>query len=177
MADVEVTDEGLLSGSDGVSLDVDIDPEAGITVHAGESELGIGLPFADKADDGVSDSPGSLTFDNNNGTSSVSLVRDDGAVQVMTVIDSPVAPIAFDYPIDLPAGAKLIATDDGAAVVDNRGEPLGTFALPWARDAAGADVPTWYEVRGSTLAQVVEHSASYAYPVVADPTYTTHTIY
>lgn len=49
-------------------------------------------------------------------------------------------------------------------------------AAPWAFDANGTPVPTHYEVQGSTLVQVVDHTgAGIAYPVVADPTFITGT--
>src|SRR4051812_19016256 len=41
---------------------------------------------------------------------------------------------------------------------------------PWARDAAGRRIPTYYKLDGTTLIQVVEHrAAGTSYPVVADP--------
>lgn len=41
---------------------------------------------------------------------------------------------------------------------------------PWAVDADGVDVATWYEVRGTTLVQVVDHRGkNVTYPIVADP--------
>ncbi|MFE7196542.1 hypothetical protein [Microbacterium oxydans] len=60
---------------------------------------------------------------------------------------------------------------------DETGEVLGSFAAPWAKDSAGKDVPTRYELNGQTLTQVVDHDSSSTYPVVADPTYTTHVSY
>ena len=41
---------------------------------------------------------------------------------------------------------------------------------PWARDANGAEVPTHYEITGTTLTQIIDHRMEpYAYPIVADP--------
>ncbi|WP_282847829.1 DUF4258 domain-containing protein [Microbacterium oxydans] len=44
----------------------------------------------------------------------------------------------------------------------------GCTDVPWAKDASGASVPTFYGITGSTLTQVVQHQGA-AYPVVADP--------
>lgn len=104
-------------------------------------------------------------------------MHSDGTVQIATVIDTPSAPTRYEYEIDLPTGATLIALDGGARIVDDSGEILGVFDAPWARDANGAQVPTRYEVTGATLTQVVDHGIAFAYPVVADPTYTTYTFY
>lgn len=65
VANVLASQDGLNTQVNYVDLAVDVDPTIGITISAGGSEIGIGLPFADNADEGVSDSPGSLTFDNN----------------------------------------------------------------------------------------------------------------
>jgi len=43
-------------------------------------------------------------------------------------------------------------------------------APPWAKDAAGENVKTHYQLNGSVLTQTVEHQApGVAYPVLADP--------
>lgn len=49
---------------------------------------------------------------------------------------------------------------------------MATIGSPWAVDANGQSVPTWYEVDGDTVTQVVDHVGMQAvYPVVADPEY------
>lgn len=59
------------------------------------------------------------------------------------------------------AGGSLLFTVNGRFVAG--------LAPAWAVDAAGQPVPTWFEVEGNSIIQVVEHDASYSYPVVADP--------
>ncbi|MGO2643131.1 hypothetical protein [Brevibacterium aurantiacum] len=161
-------------------LEVEVSAVAadGVSISTGDGVATIGLPFADEADVGSSTDPGTVTYDNGNSTSSVVLVHDTGSVQVATVIDSAAAPSRYDYPIDLPEGSGLVLRDGGAVVIDDAtGEVLGSFAAPWAKDATGKDVPTRYELDGQTLTQIVDHDSSFAYPVVADPTYTTHVSY
>lgn len=177
--DMPVTREGLAGTLGGISLSVPADPARGVSVAVGTGEIAIGLPFASAASDGVSEAPGTMTFDNNNGTDTVAVVQDTGRLQVATVLNDSSAPTSYEYPIDLPAGASLLPSGKGIDVVENAtGEVLGAFAEPWARDADGRMVPTRYEIKGSSVVQVVEHqSADYAYPVVADPTYTTSVIY
>lgn len=150
----------------------------GVSISTGDGMTTIGLPFADKASPGSSTDHGTLTYENGNSTSSVVLVHEAGSLQIATVIDSSSAPTRYDYPINLPEASSLVPMDDGAAVVDDAtGEVLGTFAAPWAKDATGKDVPTHYELNGQTLTQVVDHDSSFSFPVVADPTYTTHVSY
>jgi hypothetical protein len=80
--------------------------------------------------------------------------------------------------ISLPTGARLVPDGSGAKVVDARGETIGRFLSPWAKDSAGHSVPTHYKVSGDHLTQFVDHrSRGVSYPVVADPTYVNFTSY
>nr|BFD87200.1 hypothetical protein StreXyl84_66010 [Streptomyces sp. Xyl84] len=54
-------------------------------------------------------------------------------------------------------------------VPDQPREQIGFFEAPWAKDAAGNDVPTRYEVKDGNLVQTVDFSATTAFPVVIDP--------
>lgn len=47
---------------------------------------------------------------------------------------------------------------------------MAQIKKPWAKDAHGNPVATRYEVKGSTLTQVVKTTRNTAFPVVADPT-------
>lgn len=178
VANSTASTDGIEATVSGAAVSIPIDAADGLTTDAGNGPVGIGLPFAETAAPGVSSAAGTMTYDNKNGTSSVALVHDSGTIQVATVIDSAHAPTRYEYPLDLPDGAELVMNDAGARVVDRAtGDSLGEFAAPWARDAHGSAVPTHYVVSGSTLVQVVEHDGSYAYPVVADPSYTPYDIY
>jgi hypothetical protein len=58
--------------------------------------------------------------------------------------------------------------DGGVTAASATGLPVFTVAAPWAKDANGADVPTYYRLEGTTIVQVVSHQAA-TYPVTADP--------
>lgn len=59
---------------------------------------------------------------------------------------------------------------NGAVLItDSTGSFMGVIAPPWAKDATGKSLPTNYEIAGSTVTQVVEHTSATEYPVVADP--------
>lgn len=61
----------------------------------------------------------------------------------------------------------------GQLVLWQKGEVSGVFDAPWAVDADGAPVRTWFELDGQRLAQRLDLSdPAIAYPVMADPTYT-----
>lgn len=76
------------------------------------------------------------------------------------------------YPFDLvvPENAELIPLEDGGVVLRGAdGSMLGTFASAWAKDAAGAAVPTEFLIEDKRLIQRVHFTANSAFPIVADP--------
>jgi len=149
-------------------VDVPVDPADGVGLGV---SLRIGLPFAEQASDAADTRiPGVVAFDNNNGSTTVPLIKADGTLQLNTVIENSQAPNRYDYPIDVPDGASLLQTADGTvAIVTADGSPLRVFGDAWAKDANGITVPTHYEVHGNTLSQVIEFNEHTAFPVVADP--------
>lgn len=80
-------------------------------------------------------------------------------------------PNRYAYPVSVPGGGSLKLDDQGSvSVLDAKGIWVAGFAVPWAKDANGAAVPTHFEVDTNRLVQVVDlTSAPVAYPVVADP--------
>ncbi|WNM25176.1 hypothetical protein [Demequina capsici] len=155
----------------GTAVDIPVDPSGGVVIGDGDAEVAIALPFADQADDAVV-ADGVVSYDNNNGSQTLPVVKEDGALQILTTIEGPDSPTAYDYAMDLPEGASLL--DDGAGgvlVVDGDEALLGWIDAAWAIDANGEPVATHYEIDGATLIQVVETDEYTAYPVVADPKY------
>ncbi|WP_315636684.1 MULTISPECIES: hypothetical protein [Microbacterium] len=116
---------------------------------------------------------GLVAYDNQDGTTTVPVVKADGSLQLTTIIDQAAAPTTYSYDLGLPEGYKLLRADEGEGigiVSADETDLLGVFAAPWAVDANGRDVPTRYEIEGTALVQVVDHDAdAYAYPIVADP--------
>lgn len=179
VADVVDLGDEVVADFAGLEVIVPRNASDGVQLQAGDVSVVIGLPFAQTASDAEDSSiPGVLTYANENGSSTVPIVRDDGSIQITTVIDNADAPKRYDYPLTLPAGAILIVDSTGA--VSSPGVdpsiPLLYVAPPWAKDADGVQVPTHYEVSGTTLTQVVEFTADTPFPVVADPaTYVDYT--
>lgn len=143
----------------------------------GGGDLTIALPPESSAADGVVTDDGSLVYPaDESGTSSVvePLV---GGVRIATVLEDADAPTSYTYQFDgarpelqgdgsvlLYADEVTVGEDPAAAV------PAGTVESPWATDANGQPVATHYEVVGDSVIQVIEPTATTAYPVVADPT-------
>lgn len=94
----------------------------------------------------------------------------DGGFQAMVVIKDSSAPDTYAYPLDLPDGASAELQDDGSIdIVSTEGELIGRFNAPWAKDALGRPVPTFYTLEDGAIVQHVDLSQVSAFPVVADP--------
>lgn len=150
---------------------IPVDPAAGVKLAFGGRTLKIGLPFGGTADNAVAEQPGVVSYDNENGSTSVPVVLDGGGIRINTVIATSDAPQRYAYPLDLPPGARIARDGDGLLLFDANGDSLGSINAPWAIDANGRPVATHYEVNGTTVSQVVDHGVRTAYPVVADPEY------
>jgi hypothetical protein len=107
--------------------------------------------------------------------------RDTGA-RVMVIIRSPDEPQTYRFPVHIPRGDRLVpmargrrgANDTpeernatGYVILDSQDEGVGSIAAPWAQDAAGHPVPTWYTREPGAIVQHVAHIGAH-YPVVAD---------
>lgn len=93
-------------------------------------------------------------------------------MQITTTISSSDAPTRYSYESAVAGADSIEQLDDGALVFrDAEGGYLAAVAPAWAKDSRGASVPTWYEVDGVTITQVVHHASQPidAYPIVADP--------
>ncbi|KJQ55751.1 hypothetical protein [Microbacterium sp. SA39] len=141
--------------TDPLVLENDLDPA-----------LSIVLPIESGVLD-VAPSSGLPVYSAGSSAELVPAVKDDGSVQITTVLEAADAPTRFDYVFS--AGSSLQLGEDGFVVItDAAGQYSGAVTPPWALDANGTTVPTHFEVNGNTLTQVVDH-AGFAYPVIADP--------
>ena len=81
---------------------------------------------------------------------------------------------ATSFSIDLPANTALEPYGTGFRVVGYANATtvmFGEIGAPWAVDAKGKKLPTWYELSGKTLTQQISTDGA-TYPIVADPTIT-----
>ncbi|KZX22527.1 hypothetical protein [Rathayibacter tanaceti] len=154
-----------------VVIPTDLSDPVNLWIPGSDAGMTISLPFSDKASSAEVLSPGIVSFNNNN-TSTAAVTKDDGSLVIATVIDSSDAPDRYTYTVNGAPGSSLQAQTDGTVfLMDEANENiLGGFLPAWARDAAGNDVPTRYEITGSELTQIVDLSSpDIVFPVVADP--------
>jgi hypothetical protein len=112
---------------------------------------------------------GAITFPGDASANTI-IVAETG-VQMLTTIANADAPRAYSYQLDLKPGFRLLPVEGGAQVIDAEGSLVLSTGAAWAKDARGTDIPTSYEIEGSTLTQIVDHTAiaDAQYPIVADP--------
>ncbi len=113
---------------------------------------------------------GTTVYDTGQNYSAVPLPHEDGSIQLINVIADSAAPEKYEYDFSSTTPVNIKLQDGVAIILDANGDFVGGVTAPWAFDARGVAVPTRFEADGSTLVQVVEHSADeYTYPITADP--------
>jgi hypothetical protein len=163
----------VITRSDGDSaaatsaVDVPKDAAAGV----GFGALSIDLPNANAAGVAGQVAPGVVGYDAGNGSANAVQTTEDGGVRMLTIIDHPNAPTSYEYHVSVPGDNHIeLLSTGGAVVLSGGGETVATVATPWAKDAEGAVVETYFTTDGHTLTQHVSHNVpGVAYPVVADP--------
>ncbi len=96
--------------------------------------------------------------------------QDDLTFTVVAILADEFSEHKLSFELSMPNKATLSLLADGSvAVLTDQGVPVGLFKQPWARDANGDEVKTYFELDGSTLIQHVDSVDPSAYPVYADP--------
>lgn len=154
------------------SAEIPFDPTVPITVvgHKGIS-LSVRLPFAEKTGMANILPDSTVVLDHKNGAKTVPVLKSDGSVQIITLIESAQAPTRYEYHVAAVNQDSVLVAQEGLVIVRaaRDGKFLGGIVPPWARDAVGREIPTHYEIVGNTLTQVVDHTdiQGIKYPIVA----------
>ncbi|QHC58529.1 hypothetical protein [Rathayibacter sp. VKM Ac-2760] len=144
-----------------------LDALDGLTVTTPRGSLSL-APVTEAV--GTEVQPGVLLYEGEHADYVLTSSDDAAAAAGYAVIKGAEAPEEYRFEVTASgAAAHLALTDAGAVTVsDSLGDVVNTIAAPWAIDAEGAPVDTWYEIDGSTVLQHLRHQGA-AYPVVADP--------
>lgn len=141
---------------------------AQVTSQSGDTLV---LPEEASGNVGVSDGTGVVA--GKNMTDFAVNLSDEGSTRVTSVLSSKAAPERLDYTF-ADASSLTIHENGSVTIIGKDNQISGGVDVPWAVDAQGKSVPTYYEVNGNVLTQVIEHNADdYAYPVTADPSWST----
>lgn len=138
------------------------------SVDAGSLELSI---------EGVDDEPELRGYRQiwTDGTVEAAAQSTPTGVQVLSVFSSG-EQTSIDYEFN---GSDLELNDDGSVTVwpedqAHLAEPVGFIRIPWALDASGSPVATYFSVDGERLTQTIVPTDSTEWPVVADPKIESH---
>ncbi|WP_238220118.1 DNA/RNA non-specific endonuclease [Tsukamurella pulmonis] len=100
----------------------------------------------------------------------ITVPKEDGDYQKLILMKNQDAPKQYRFPLNTPEGGRSVKNDDGSiSVFDRNGEQVGQFNAPWAYDANGKEVPTWYDIEGDEMVQHIEPGPDNVYPIIADP--------
>ncbi|MFJ4225260.1 hypothetical protein [Microbacterium sp. NPDC089695] len=134
----EVMDTAVLADDVSEPVQVPVNPSEGIELLTAEGPMTLGLPESDEQQHVVVAEDGLVGYVNGDGSSTVPLPRAGGALQVLTVIETPDAPLSYEYELTLPEGTKPILDEGGGVFVERAdGAPIAYMPAPWATDAAG----------------------------------------
>lgn len=163
-------DSAAVASSNGTTVDVPKNPDAGVTLSAdGALSIKIELPNADDAANAKRLADGTIVYPGTDGSANA-VVPTDSGVQMITTIANPDAPTRYDYKVNVAEGGQVVVTGDVAIVYDSSMTPQLSISTPWAKDVNGKDVATHFETDGTKLVQVVDHkNGDYQYPITADP--------
>jgi len=137
--------------------------------------VSIGLPTTGDHENAQVARDGTVVYQDSTGNVDIAAQPlQDGSVRIQAVLNDAAAPTEYSYRLGLPAGAVARLTQDGGVDILSPQQVINSIAPAWARDADGKAVPTRYELRGSDLVQVVEHTnGGFSYPITADPWWNT----
>lgn len=153
------------------SPDVEIDSRSSSVALYVNSQV-VSIEPVTAEGEGVEAPDGAVVTIDESGAFASMLVAQESAAQVTIAIAGHEAPARYQFRFGGDVAVLRLAESGEVATYDVRGELIGAVEQPWAFDAEGSAVDTYYEVEGLTLVQVVEHwSDDVVYPVVADPTW------
>lgn len=158
--------------ADRTTVSLPTDPADPIVITASDgSSLGIGLPVTPTMGKAELSARGTAVYrDSKKHGGLAAQALDNGGARALITIPDAAAPHEYSFRLTSPAGvAPQLQADGSVLLSDSDGNIHGGLDAPWAKDAAGNDVPTRFSLTGHTVTQHIDVSAVTAFPVVADP--------
>jgi hypothetical protein len=153
--------------SDNAITTMPTDEDQSITSLAfdGGQEISLVLPGAE-----LTEAEGAVgTFSGSDGETFHTQVTEDGAIQIVNVIEQGTDEHSFQIKTDIPAGSKWKIQEDGSLELKGKdAEVLAIAETPWSIDANGKNLPTKFVIDDKIITQVVDTDGA-VFPVVSDP--------
>ncbi len=167
------TEQAPVASNPGVTLPSNSKGVGALEGKAGE--LTLSLPSSGKP---LASSNNRAIFRAKNSQSAVTLESTDESVRSLIAVDSAFAPERWSFDVGGDVAKLSVLPDGGVIALDDKGGIVAGAPAPWAIDAKGKAIPTHFEVKGTTLTQVIRHRPTLktlrtptAYPVIADPSF------
>jgi hypothetical protein len=146
------------NGDTPVTLDATSRDQLGIQLPAGGPRAQVGQ---------------TAVYDGDAGGTQLAVQPFDSGVRTLIHIESPSSPTGYRFTLTGDATRLLRVKTGGIAALNAGRETIAVIPKPWAKDAAGADVPTRFAIKGLTITQVVDHTRGgpFKYPITADPSW------
>lgn len=163
------------NASEGIVLKSAYDEDKSFNIYLPEESKGLKAKRGDK---------GTIVYTNDNSSTSFAVqpINDNGidGVRSLININNSTASREYSFTFDLDEGTKLVTDEEFLGgkqysngevyIVDKQNIVIGTIDKPWAYDAKGKAVKTYYKIEnGNKLTQVIDFSNDSAFPIVADP--------
>lgn len=141
-----------------------------------KGDVTIGIPNESQYDS-VDNVDNKLVYTGKNSKTDIIVESVDGGLRQIINIKDKTAPNFYDFPVDLQPEETIILSSEGGATIQSSKLDETTnlpkiklqVGKPWAKDANGKDLKTWYTVeKGNILRQTIDLNNA-VFPVTADP--------
>ncbi len=164
-------ENAIVSETNGGTVEIPRESDQPIVMESEGVSLEITLPKTENATEAQPVANGVVAYASQSDFANAVQATSNGGVRMTTIIDNPKAPIEYKYILSLTEDEYIKVSEDGSATLYNS-EGIGIVFInhPWAKDANGKDLETYFTTDGQDLTQVVKHNVNgTVYPVVADP--------
>ena len=187
---IDVSEEGYVSELNGmlVSYPNNGNKDIQLRFDSGET-ISIGLPNSLIYDECILYDNKYLIYGTDDDNFSVitqpTVVESDDVIEsgfrTFIIINNNGAPHDYSFNVTLPdkfylaisEEAKEYDIQENEIAVLNEGFLMGVFKAPWAKDANGKEIETYYTLEGNSIVQHVNFDKTCAFPIIADPWYGT----
>lgn len=186
VSDISDFREELINENDADEVSIELD-DASTLINTETEELEklditmedeYDMDFSVSLDEGISQSivDNVISIENEDYYSETEIC--DGLIRDSFVIENSDATEEYEIKFDFPSDCSLRFScdvdgecDGSIEVVKDKTDIVMAISKPWARDANGKDIETYYKILGNTIIQVVRHKGddTINYPIVADP--------
>ena len=179
-------DKIIVDGTDAI-IEIPYDADEELTIDDGEDrKVSMNLPAEVMDTEGILSDDGTVLYNCDESLSiGVQAIKEESdiaseGVRTLINIENNSAPKEYSFEYDLNEGERLVSSkellgddyDTGEVfVVDAKNNILNIIDAPWAEDANGNNIETYYKIDGQTLTQVIEFNEDTAFLVVADPSF------